>query len=106
MKFNCFIFSFPDDSHLSTLGDRQIYYLRLLCPNIITFGAEVSWEIMFEVAQVDQNWALARALPQPQQKIRETIVPQHSLSSLLASSSNLTGLDSFFFKKLDSSVSC
>ena len=29
-----------------------------------------------------------------------------SLSSLLASSSNLTGLDSFFFKKLDSSVSC
>ena len=34
------------------------------------------------------------------------VVPQHSLSSLLASSSNLTGLDSFFFKKLDSSVSC
>ena len=25
MKFKCFIFSFPDDSHLSTLGDRQIY---------------------------------------------------------------------------------
>ena len=34
------------------------------------------------------------------------VVPQHSLSSFLASSSNLTGLDSFFFKKLDSSVSC
>ena len=73
MKFKYFIFSFPDDSHLSTLGDRQIYYLRLLCANIITFGAEVSWEIMFEVVQVDQNWALTRALPQPQQKIRETM---------------------------------
>ena len=32
------------------------------------------------------------------------VVPQHSLSSLLASSSNLTGLDRFFFKKLNSSV--
>ena len=71
MKFKCFIFS-SYDSHLSTLGDRQIYYLKLLCPNI-TFGAEVSWEIVFEVAQVDQNWALTRALPQPQQKIRETM---------------------------------
>ena len=59
-----------------------------------------------KLAELEDQFKVASVTMRIVLLLEEEAVPQHSLLSLLASSSNLTGLDSFFFKKLDRSVSC